>query len=99
MKINSVLKYKKLFVTLCLVVLCVTAGLSHATAQDPAGPAVGERIDLTSFQSRSGQTLSEAMKEHSVAMLVVIDPNCGTCASVKDSLRALRDRVEKTQIA
>jgi len=61
------------------------------------GPAVGETIDLKSFQTRSGTTLFEAMKEHSVAMLVLIDPNCGTCA--KDSLRTLQERVEKTQIA
>ena len=99
MKINTILKQHKLFVTLCLVVWCVTAGLAHATAQDPAGPAVGETIDLKSFQTRSGRTLAEAMKEHSVAMLVVVDPNCGTCVNVKDTLRALRDRVEKTQMA
>jgi hypothetical protein len=99
MKLDSILKHKKLFIAVCLVVLCITAGLAHATAQNPAGPAVGETIDLKSFQTRSGRTLAEAMKEHSVAMLVVVDPNCGTCASVKDSLRALRDRVEQTKMA
>ena len=94
MKIGSIFKQKTLG-ALCLVVFCVTAGL----AQDPAGPAVGETIDLKSFQTRSGRTLFEAMKSHSVAMLVVVDPNCGTCTQVKDSLRALRERVEKTRIA
>ena len=98
MKVSSILKYKTL-VALCLIVFCVTAGLGHATAQDPAGPAVGETIDLKSFQTRSGRTLFEAMKSHSLAMLVVVDPNCGTCAQVKDSLRALRERTEKTRIA
>jgi hypothetical protein len=92
MKINTI---QKLFVVLCLVVLCATA----ASAQSVAGPAVGETIDLKSFQTRSGRTLFEAMKEHSVAMLVVVDPNCSTCASVKDSLAALRERVEKARIA
>ena len=99
MKIISILKQHKLFVALCLVVLCVTAGLAHASAQDPGGPAVGETIDLKSFQTRSGQTLFEAMKQHSVALLVVVDPNCGECTNVQDSLRALRQRVEKTRIA
>ena len=89
------MKINKLFVALGLVVLC--AGL--AQAQDPTGPAVGETIDLKSFQTRSGRTLFEAMKEHSVAMLVVVDPNCGDCTAVKDKLRALRERVEKTRIA
>ena len=85
----------KLFVALCLVVLCATVGL----AQDQTGPAIGETIDLKSFQTRSGVTLFETMKEHSIAMLVVVDPNCSTCVNVKDSLRTLRERVEKTRIA
>jgi hypothetical protein len=89
------MKIHKLSVALCLVVLCATAAL----AQDLTGPAVGETIDLKSFQTRSGRTLFEAMKEHSVAMLVVVDPNCNTCANVKDTLRALRERVEKSRIA
>ena len=89
------MKIRSILFAVCVVVLCANAGL----AQDPAGPAVGETIDLKSFQTRSGRTLFEAMKEHSVAMLVVVDPNCGTCANVKDSLRGLRERVEKTRIA
>ena len=92
MKIKRI---QKLFVALCLAILC--AGL--AQAQDPAGPAVGETIDLKSFQTRSGRTLFEAMKPHSIAMLLVVDPNCGDCTAVKDSLRTLRERVEKTRIA
>ena len=95
MKFTSILKQQKLFVSLCLVVFC--AALAHA--QGTSGPAVGETIDLRSFQTRSGVTLFDAMKQHSLAMLVVVDPNCGTCTSVQDSLRALRERVEKTQIA
>lgn len=95
MKISSILKQHKLFVSLCLVVFC--AGL--AQAQDPAGPAVGETIDLSSFKSRTGRTLLDTMKEHSVAMLVVVDPNCGTCTAVQASLRAFSENVEKTRIA
>jgi type IV pilus biogenesis protein CpaD/CtpE len=95
MKFTSVLKQHKLFVALCLVVFC--AGL--AQSQDAAGPAVGETIDLRSFQTRTGVTLFDAMKQHSIALLVIVDPNCGTCTSVQDSLRALRERVGKTQMA
>jgi hypothetical protein len=94
MKIASILKHKTIR-ALCLIVFC--AGL--AQAQTSAGPAVGETIDLKSFQTRSGRTLFEAMKEHSIAMLVLVDPNCSTCASVQDTLRALRERVEKTRMA
>jgi type IV pilus biogenesis protein CpaD/CtpE len=91
----SILKQQKLFIAICLVVFC--AGLAHG--QDPAGPAVGETIDLKSFQTRSGITLWQAMRQHSIAMLVLVDPNCGDCANVQDTLRALRERVEKTRIA
>jgi hypothetical protein len=98
-RISSVLKQRKLFVALCLVVLCVTAGLAHAFNQDPAAPATEEILDLKSFQSRSGRTLAEVMKGHSVAMLVLVDPNCGACTEAKDSLRALRERVQTTEIA
>ena len=91
----SILKQQKLFIAICLLVFC--AGLAHG--QDPAGPAVGETIDLKSFQTRSGITLWQAMRQHSIAMLVLVDPNCGDCANVQDTLRALRERVEKTRIA
>ena len=94
MKVSSILKHK-LFIALALVVFC--AGFAHG--QDAAGPAVGETIDLKSFQTRSGLTLFDAMKQHSLAMLVLVDPNCGACTNVQDTLRALRERVEKTHIA
>jgi len=92
MMTTSILKHKTI-VALGLIVFC--AGL----AQAQSGPAVGETIDLKSFQTRSGSTLFEAMKQHSVAILVLVDPNCGTCASVQDTLRKLRERVEKSRIA
>jgi hypothetical protein len=95
MKFISVLKQHKLFVALCVVLFCAAL----AEAQDAGGPAVGETIDLKSFQTRSGVTLFDAMKKHSIAMLVLVDPNCCTCSSVQDRLRALRASVEKTQMA
>src|SRR5262245_25047496 len=93
MKFTPILKQHKLFVALCLVVFC--AGL--AQGQVTAGPAVGETIDLQAFQTRNGVTLLDAMKKHSLAMLVVVDPSCGACA--QDSLRALREQVDKTHMA
>ena len=97
MQISSI--KSKTFVALSVIVFCVTAGLAHAAAQDSAAASAGETIDIRSFKARSGRTLFEAMKEHPLAMLVVVDPNCGACTEVKDSLRALRERVEKTRIA
>jgi len=95
--INSILKQHKLLVALAVVAFCVTGGLTHATTQDPAGTAT-ETIDLLSFKSRSGGTLAEVMKQHSLAMVVLVDPNCETCANSTDTLRALRDRVQQSKI-
>jgi len=95
MNFTVILKQQKLFIALFLVVFCV--GLAHG--QDTAGPAVAETIDLRSFQTRNGVTLFDTMKQHSLAMLLLVDPNCGACTSVQDSLRVLRERVEKTHIA
>jgi len=97
--ISSALKQHKLFVALCLVVLSVTGGLAHAFNQDPAAPATEEIIDLKSFQTRNGRTLAEVMMGHSLAMLVLVDPNCSACTDAKDKLRALQERVQTTQIA
>jgi hypothetical protein len=89
-------KYRRILISLCAL-FCVSGVFSHAKAQ--SGPAVGETVDLLSFRSRSGQTLAEALKKHQLAMLVLVDPNCGACTSTKDSLDELRERVEKTRIA
>jgi hypothetical protein len=99
MKIKSILKQYKVLFALGAFVFCLTAVLAHATNQDlSSGPTVGETLDLTSFRSRSGRTLAETLKVRSLAMIVVVDPNCATCTPLKDSLRALRDRVEASKI-
>ena len=99
MKFSSNLRNYKFLIALCALSF-VSSAFTQVKAQEvSAGPAVGETVDLLSFRSRSGQTLAEALKKHSLAMLVLVDPNCGTCTETKDSMEALRDRVEKTSIA
>jgi hypothetical protein len=85
----------------CVVFFCLTLtiGTGTALAQDRSGPALGETIDLTSLQSQKGRSLAEAMKGHSLAMLVLVNPDCVKCNQAKDSLRALQSRVEKAGIA
>ena len=95
--ISSILKQPKLLVALAVVVLSGTGALAQTTTQDPAA-AGGETIDLLSFRSRSGGTLADAMKQHSLAMVVLVDPNCSTCTLSKDTLAALRERVEQAKI-
>ncbi|HET6978422.1 MAG TPA: hypothetical protein VFI24_18980 [Pyrinomonadaceae bacterium] len=79
--------------------LFVSGAFIQANAQDlSAGPAVGETVDLLSFRSRSGKTLAEVLKHQSLTMLVLVDPNCGTCTTTRDSMDALRERVQKDRI-
>jgi hypothetical protein len=92
------------FLALWAVVLCITAlatGPQHgsALAQDPtSAAALIENVDLGSWQSRDGRTLFEVMKQHSLALLVIVDPNCATCTKAQADLRDLRDRTEKAKI-
>ena len=91
------MKQQRLLIAL-VVFLCATGGLVHATTQDPPAPPVGETIDLLSFRSRSGRTLADVMKQHSLAMIVLVDSNCSTCITSRDSLKALREAVEAAKI-
>jgi hypothetical protein len=79
-------------------VILFTSTLGFQTQAQSSAPAVGDTLDLTSFRSQKGQTLAQAINTHSLAMMVLVDPNCGTCTAAKDSLRNLRDRVEKAGI-
>ena len=94
MKFSS--KNRRILIALCAL-LCVSGVFAHVKAQEiTTGPAVGETVDLMLFRSRSGQTLAQTLKTHSLAMLLLVDPNCSTCVSTKDSFDALRERVQKT---
>lgn len=69
----------------------------RAAVQD--GPAATETLDLLSWRDRKGRTLAEVNKGHSLALIVLLDPNCGNCAASKETLKALRARSEKTGMA
>ena len=85
-------------VTVSLASTLVTAAYDFRNQDQISGPAIGETIDLRLFHSQKGRTLAEAIKGHSLAMIVLVDPNCKTCTAAKDSLRSLRDQVEKSGI-
>ena len=68
-----------------------------AAIQD--GPALGDVIDFLSLKDRKGRTLKEANKGHSLALIMVINPSCGSCASAKDAVKALRAQSDKVGMA
>lgn len=101
MKSLSFLKQRRSLVALCLLVICASmaSGLVSTRAQDPAsGPALGDTIDLLSFRTQKGETLAQAIKGYSLAMIVLVNPNCQTCTMSKESLNSLKDRVGKPGI-
>jgi hypothetical protein len=67
-------------------------------AQDKTGPALGDTLDLSSMRTRDGRTLADVNKGHSLAMILLVSPSCGTCADAKEAFRTLRERVGKPGI-
>ena len=78
---------------LLVLVLCVAALITQAAPQETQ-----ESIDLSSFRSRSGKTLGEEAKGHSLFMVVLVSPNCSNCISSKEGLLKLRDDVAEPKI-
>lgn len=80
-------------ITVPFIVLLCVATLTTGTVQDKTGPALGSTIDLGSWRTREGNTLAEAIKGHSLAMVLLVNPSCGTCTDAKDKFSTLRERV------
>ena len=99
---TSLTKYR-FVIAQCVLVLCVTllsTGLQNGSvrAQDPSAGATVDMVNLSSWKNRNGRTLFEVMKQHSLAMMVLLDPKCGACTNAKDSLLDMRERTEKANI-
>jgi hypothetical protein len=79
------------FVVLCLLVVgFVTALPAQTNVQDGI-----EVIDLRSWRDQKGQTLADVNQGHSMALVVLVSPNCDTCAKAKTSIENLRERAKK----
>jgi hypothetical protein len=88
-------------VIFCLVALLAGSQRAQATlenVQDKNGPALGDTIDLSSWRTRDGRTLEKVNQGHSLAMILLVNPSCGTCASAKENFRTLRERAGKPGI-
>ena len=79
------------FVVLCLLVVgFVTALPAQTNVQDGI-----EVVDLRSWRNQKGQTLADVNQGHSMALVVLVSPNCDTCDKAKTSIENLRVRAEK----
>ena len=65
----------------------------RASAQD------AEIIDLRSWSDQKGRTLADVNQGHSMALVLLVSPNCDTCAKAKTSIDALRLRTKKAGMA
>ena len=89
------------FVIFCVATLATTSDRALAkleSVQDKTGPALGDTIDLLSWSTRDGRTLAQVMKGHTLSMILVVNPSCGTCADARDGFRTLRERAGKPGI-
>jgi hypothetical protein len=78
------------FVGLCLLAVGFVTALR---AQDGT-----EVVDLRSWLDQKGRTLADVNQGHSMALVVLVSPNCDTCAKAKNSIENLRQRAEKAGI-
>ena len=82
----------------CFAALLTSSERAQATIQNQSGPALGDTIDLKSWSTRDGRTLAQEMKTHSLAMILLVNPSCGTCTNAKDGFRTLRENVAQPGI-
>lgn len=81
------------FVVLCLLGVGLIAQ-AQRIIQD--GPGV---MDLRFWLDREGHSLGDVNQGHSMALVVLVDPKCDTCAKLSDDMEELRERAKKAGIA
>ena len=79
------------FVALCLLAVgFVTALPAQTNVQDGI-----EVFDLRSWRDQKGRTLADVNQGNSMALVVLVSPNCDSCTKAKTSLENLRERAKK----
>lgn len=86
------------FVVLCalaagLVIEVQTRAQTETSVQD--GAAQPEVIDLRSWRDQKGRTLADVNQGHSMALVVLVNPSCETCAQARNAIETLRQRAKK----
>jgi hypothetical protein len=86
------------FVVLCLLAIALQDRPALAQTETSAQNEV-EVVDLRSWSDRKGRTLADVNQGHSMALVVLVSPNCDTCAKAKNSIENLKARAEKAGMA
>ncbi|HEX7335113.1 MAG TPA: hypothetical protein VF290_26665 [Pyrinomonadaceae bacterium] len=82
------------YIAVSLFVLCLLGVGVVAEAQTNVQDGV-EVIDLRSWRDQRGRTLADVNQGHSMALVVLVSPNCDTCGKAKNSIESLRERAKK----
>ncbi|MDQ3920632.1 MAG: hypothetical protein M3348_19400 [Acidobacteriota bacterium] len=61
------------------------------------GPEIGETIDLNRLKADGGGTLAGVMGD-GPAMLVIVNPTCGTCVAAADMMNDIRERLSPRRV-
>ena len=85
-------------IAVSFVVVCVLGVGLIAKAQTTVGDGPGV-LDLRWWLDREGRTLGDVNQGHSMALVVLVKPNCDACAKSRDAMEELRARAKKAGIA
>ena len=84
-------------IAVSFVVLCLLGVGLIAQAQTNVQDGI-EVIDLRFWIDQKGRTLADVNQGHSMALVVLVSPNCDTCAKAKSSIEELRASAKKAGI-
>src|SRR5215216_26021 len=83
-------KHIAVSVVLCAVAIGVVIALpARVSAQD------AEIINLRSWTDQKGRTLADVNQGHSMALVILVSPNCYDCTTQKGSIELLREHAKK----
>ena len=85
-------------IAVSFVVLCLLGIGLIAQAQTNVQDGI-EVIDLRFWTNQKGLSLAHVNQGHSMALVVLVSPNCNTCAKSRNAMEELRESAKKAGIA
>src|ERR1051325_2197264 len=89
-------KHVAVSVVLCALALVVPLQARvHSETNFQDGQTLNEVIDLRWWTNREGRSLADINQGHSLALVIIVSPNCSDCTAQKGSIESLRDHAKK----